>query len=106
MPPMFGPNDDPRDIPELGKLDIPALERAINALKHLDQFHTIDITTHMHSLQAHREFGRTPEFFQLVTYWLNRNATLLGLRGPLPGHASRGDRWAWYEFAKADFDDA
>ncbi|MFO0745772.1 MAG: hypothetical protein U1F43_08870 [Myxococcota bacterium] len=95
---MFGRYDDVREIPDYSSLDKVALERAVMALKYLDQFHTLDVTTHMYSLEAHREQGRSEEFIALVTRWLTDEATRLGLRGPLPGHPSRGDRWAWYQY--------
>ena len=93
---MFGPQDDPREIPDFRTLDKPALERAVGALKHLDQFHTLDVTTHMYTLEAHRERARGDAFLELVSLWLAKEATRLELRGPLPGHPSRGERWAWY----------
>ncbi|MCC6622046.1 MAG: hypothetical protein IT385_12360 [Deltaproteobacteria bacterium] len=101
---MFGPDDDPRDIPDFRSLDRLAIERALAALRHLDQFHTIDVTRHMHVLEAHRERAGSPDFMDLVSRWLAREATRLGLRGPLPGHPSRGERWAWYGYVGAQED--
>lgn len=95
---MFGPHDDVRDIPDYSSLDVTALERSVKALSYLDQFHTLDVTTHMFSLEAHRERGRNEDFVALVGRWLSENSTRLGLRGPLPGHPSRGERWAWFGF--------
>jgi len=101
---MFGPDDDPRALPDFRSLDKVALERTLASLKHLDQFHTIDVTRHMYTLEAHRETARGPEFMELVGQWLAREATRLGLRGPLPGHPSRGERWAWYGYVGAQDD--
>ncbi len=67
-----------------------------------DQFHTLDVTTHMFTLEAHRERARGEEFLDLVAKWMTQEATRLGLRGPLPGHPSRGDRWSWYAWAGTD----
>ena len=93
---MFGRHDDPRKIPDFRELDRSALERALRGLRHLDQFHTIDVATHFMVAEAHRERARTPEFLDLVEGWLGENALMQGLRGPLPGHPARGQRWAWH----------
>jgi hypothetical protein len=92
---MFGRHDDPREIPDFRSLDRVALARALTLLAHLDQFHTLDVVTHHVVSAAHRERVRDPEFFVLVEKWLTENAVLHGLRGPLPGHPARGERWAW-----------
>jgi len=103
---MFGPEDDPRDIPDFRTLDRAALERAVNKLEHLANFHTIDVAQHSDVLAAHRERARSDEFMQIVARWLAAEAPRLGLRGPLPGHPSRGDRWAWYTYPGAREDNA
>lgn len=99
---MHGRLDDPRELPDFRNIDTAALERAVSALKYLDQFHTLDVATHTIVLEVHRERAREAGFASLVGRWLDANATRLGLRGPLPGHPSRGDRWAWYNFGAGE----
>jgi hypothetical protein len=90
---------DPRNPSALKRLDTFALARAVQALRYLDQFHTLDVVKHPTTNSAHRNEYDNDDFPELVEFWLKRESIFLGLRGPLPGHSSRGSRWAWLERA-------
>lgn len=96
---MFDIDDDsrdPRNPSAMKRLDTHALARAVQSLRYLDQFHTLDVVKHPVTQMAHQDALDDDEFPDLVEFWLAREAVFLGLRGPLPGHASRGKRWAWH----------
>lgn len=86
----------PFDRPDFSALSRPAIEEAVEAQRHLAQFHTRDIVEHRAVATAHRHDIGDADFGQLVHTYLERNALTLGLRGPLPGHPERGERWAWH----------
>ncbi len=89
------PSSDPRNPSALKRLDRFALARAVQALRYLDQFHTLDVVKHPVTTSTHREEYDNDDFADLVEFWLTREALFLGLRGPLPGHVNRGKRWTW-----------
>lgn len=76
-------------------LDSQAIGQALATLKHVRQFHTCDVATHAIVKLAHRERWDSADFIERLERHLAREAFTLGLRGPLPGHDSRGQRWAW-----------
>ncbi|HRE88775.1 MAG TPA: hypothetical protein PK095_06490 [Myxococcota bacterium] len=101
---MFDIDDDsrdPRNPSAMKRLDTHALARAVQSLRYLDQFHTLDVVKHPTTTAAHRNEHDNDDFPELVEFWLKRETLFLGLRGPLPGHSSRGSRWAW-QVAAAD----
>lgn len=101
---MFDLDDDardPRNPSALKRLDTFALARAVQSLRYLDQFHTLDVVKHPMTSSAHVQEYDRDDFPELVEFWLTREAIFLGLRGPLPGHHTRGKRWAWLT-AEAD----
>ena len=108
MAPMYGrPEDKPSFLPDPDapkSLDRFALARAIQSLRHLDHFHTVDVLRSPGVAFAHRDVIESPDFGERVEAWMRREALFLGLRGPLPGHPQRGARWAW-QTAEADLTD-
>jgi len=89
------PIRDPRNPSALKRLDRFALARAVQSLRYLDQFHTLDVVKHPITASAHRNEHDNDDFPDLVEFWLTREALFLGLRGPMPGHVNRGKRWSW-----------
>jgi hypothetical protein len=90
---------DPRNPSAFKRLDRAALKRALESLRYLDQFHTLDLVKHPITAMAHREELEREDFPMIVEAWLDQEALMLGLRGPLPGHVARGKRWAWLSAA-------
>lgn len=86
---------DPRNPSAFKRLDKHALARAVQSLRYLDQFHTLDVVKHPVVTTAHLELSEDDAFPSVIEAWLEQEALMLGLRGPLPGHSSRGKRWAW-----------
>jgi len=101
---MRGRPEDKLSLPDPDapkSLDRVSLGRAVQALRHLDHFHTIDVIRDPRVSFAHRDAIESPDFGDRVEDWMRREALFLGLRGPLPGHAQRGARWGW-QIAAAD----
>ncbi len=95
---MYGRPEDkqPSPYPDAPKpLDGMALTQAVQALRYLVHFHTVDVIRNPRVNFAHRDAIESPDFRERVEGWMRREALFLGLRGPLPGHPTRGARWAW-----------
>jgi len=94
---MRGRPDPDAFDPEAGpKLDRFALARAVQSLRHLPSFHTVDVLRCHDLTYAHRDVLESEGFVERVERWLVSEALHLGLRGPLPGHDALGKRWAWH----------
>lgn len=88
---------DDMDPDDRKRLDPFAIARAVQALRYLPQFHTMDVVKHPTVAQAHPAEHDSDDFPDLIEAHLHREGLFLGLRGPLPGHVARGKRWAWHE---------
>ncbi|MCA9514010.1 MAG: hypothetical protein KC635_03625 [Myxococcales bacterium] len=90
---------DPLEEPDFKELYPAALEDGLDALRHMRFFHTSDLAAATPVRDAHRWAFYEPGFQKLVEDWLQRNAFLCGVRGPLPGEPELGSRWSFYDEA-------
>ncbi|TNF26809.1 MAG: hypothetical protein EP329_20590 [Deltaproteobacteria bacterium] len=94
---MDRPFADPRDDDFIDLLSKPDLDGAVDALRHLQFFHTMDVVEDFNVRSVHRADAHHPDFRARVEAWLIHHQVRLGLRGPLPGHPALGARWGFYD---------
>ena len=91
------PFDDPRDDADIEHLNRPALEDAVEAMRHAAFFHSSDIAEHSLTRTMHRADAFHPEFRDRVEAWLVKHAMRLGLCGFLFGYLGVGVWWGYYD---------